>query len=178
MNLLDSGDGYRLEKFGDFVLQKPDPAVLWSRDLSESEWDKADALYIRGGSVDEERGNWQVANNEMPLQWTLEYKIPNSTDKISFYAKLNPFKHTGIFPEQSANWNFISEKLNGKKEVKLLNLFGYTGIASVLAAKLGAKVTHVDASKPSITSAKENMLLSGLPDDTIRWILDDAVKVR
>ncbi len=175
--LLDSGDGYRLEKFGDFVLQKPDPAVLWQRSLTESEWQKADAIFAKS-AADEigERGNWQVVNKEMPIQWILKYPIPKSDNTISFYAKLNPFKHTGIFPEQAANWSFITEQLQNKRDIKFLNLFGYTGIASVLAAKLGAKVTHVDASKPSITAAKENMLLSGLPEDSIRWILDDATK--
>lgn len=178
--LLDSGDGYRLERFGQFTLQKPDPAVLWKKSLNKAEWDKADALYIR---AEEDRGNWRIANENMPEKWVLDYEIPNAEtfkDKISFYAKLNPFKHTGIFPEQAANWDFITEKLQAakkdKREIKFLNLFGYTGIASVLAAKLGAKVTHVDASKPSIGDAKENMLLSGLPEDSIRWILDDAVK--
>lgn len=186
--LLDSGKGYRLERFGEYVLQKPDPAVLWERSLPAAEWDKADALYIKGdtkgsagAAVDEntgERGNWKVANKSMKDKWVLDYTIPKTKVKISFFAKLNPFKHTGIFPEQVANWNFISERLAGKKpgEVKFLNLFGYTGIASVLAAKLGAEVTHVDASKPSLTSAKENMLLSDLPEDSIRWILDDCLK--
>ncbi len=175
--LLDTGDGYRLERFGSFVLQKPDPAALWKRSLPESEWKKADAVYIKRG---EDRGSWKVDNKKMPEKWLLDYTIPQLGERISFHAKLNPFKHTGIFPEQAANWDFISEQLQSakkqNKEVKLLNLFGYTGIASVLAAKLGAKVTHVDASKPSIGDAKENMLASGLPEDSIRWILDDAVK--
>ena len=170
--LLDTGDGYRLEKFGDFVLQKPDPAVLWQRSFSEDEWDKADARYTKSG---EEKGNWKVSNPNMPEKWILQYQIPKTHQSISFYAKLNPFKHTGIFPEQEANWNFIASKLTNRK-LKVLNLFGYTGIASVLASKLGALVTHVDASKPSLAAAKENMLLSGLPEDSIRWILDDAVK--
>lgn len=175
--LLDSGDGYRLERFGGYTLQKPDPAALWQRSLPQSAWDKADAVFIRRG---EDKGSWKIQNKKMPEKWLLEYSIPDSADKISFYAKLNPFKHTGIFPEQAANWNFIAERLQSakkqNKEIKVLNLFGYTGIASVLAAKLGAKVTHLDASKPSITDAKENMLASKLPETAIRWILDDAVK--
>jgi 23S rRNA (cytosine1962-C5)-methyltransferase len=102
--LLDSGDGYRLEKFGDFVLQKPDPAVLWKRSLPEGEWQKADALFIKSAKEEiGDRGSWQVVNKDMPVQWALDYTIPSSNDKISFYAKLNPFKHTGIFPEQAAN---------------------------------------------------------------------------
>ena len=163
--LVDSGEGYRLERFGPYVLKRPDPAVLWSRSLGEDVWDSVDAVYEKRG---EERGEWQV-KGELPEQWLMHYR------DISFYAKLTPFKHTGIFPEQAANWDFLVDRIKGKK-LKVLNLFGYTGIASVLAAKLGSEVTHVDASKPSITSAKENMLASGLPEDSIRWILDDCLK--
>jgi 23S rRNA (cytosine1962-C5)-methyltransferase len=175
--LLDSGEGYRLERFGEYTLGKPDPAVLWQRLLPTSVWDKADAVYIKRG---EDKGSWKIQNKKMAERWVLDYQIPGTEEKISFYAKLNSFKHTGIFPEQAANWDFISDKLiaarKQNKEVRVLNLFGYTGIASVLAAKLGAKVTHVDASKPSISDAKDNMLLSELPEESIRWILDDAVK--
>jgi 23S rRNA (cytosine1962-C5)-methyltransferase len=163
--LIDSGEGFRLEKFGPYILKRPDPAVLWTRTLGEEVWDSAHAVYEKRG---EERGDWEI-KKELPEQWLMSY------GDISFYAKLTPFKHTGIFPEQAANWDFLSKRIEGKK-LKVLNLFGYTGIASVLAAKLGSEVTHVDASKPSITSAKENMLASGLPEDSIRWILDDCLK--
>lgn len=178
--LIDSGAGNRLERFGDFVLQRPDPQVLWQPTLPESAWQKADAVFLKRG---EEGGRWQVNNKKMPEKWLMQY-IPDGIEnaKISFYAKLNPFKHTGVFPEQAANWQFMAEKITQaslkepNRKQKFLNLFGYTGIASVLAAKLGCEVTHVDASKPSLTAAKENMLASGLPEDAIRWILDDALK--
>lgn len=190
--LIDTGQGARLERFGDFILDRPDPAVLWQRALPESEWQKAVARYVKSG---EERGKWQQLKRSgvLPEKWLMHFK-PEAGDgdktggaaaqpEISFFAQLTPFKHTGIFPEQAANWNFIARILAdhkaagpAKPQIKFLNLFGYTGIASILAAKLGAEVTHVDASKPSITWAKENMLASGLREDAIRWILDDSLK--
>lgn len=206
--LLDSGNSERLERFGDFILRRPDPGVLWKPVLDEAQWNKADAIYRRGAAVSGgradgagkddgneqglEKGKWQVKNSALPEKWEMEYAIPyfypsagsgastGANENLKFYAKLTPFKHTGVFPEQAANWDFISAKLlqaaKSGRVPQVLNLFGYTGIASVLAAKLGAQVTHVDASKPSLSWAKENMLLSGLPDDSIRWILDDALK--
>jgi 23S rRNA (cytosine1962-C5)-methyltransferase len=178
--LVDSGEGMRLERFGEYLLTRPDPAVLWKKSLPESEWKKADAEFTR--SV-EDKGSWNI-RGKVPEKWLMNYQPAEAQNKtnseISFYAKLTPFKHTGVFPEQVTNWNFISKQLAAKnddaKEIKLLNLFGYTGISSVLAAKLGAQVTHVDASKPSIGWAQENMLASGLPENSIRWILDDALK--
>lgn len=179
--LIDSGDGYRLERFGDYVLSRPDPAVLWKKTLSESEWNKADAEYLRS---EEDRGAWKIHTN-VPERWLMNYEFLNAgkKDKISFYAKLTPFKHTGVFPEQEANWKFICDNFSKDKDtkrtepIKVLNLFGYTGIASVLCAKFeNVKVTHVDASKPSIGWAQENMIASGLPEDSIRWILEDALK--
>jgi 23S rRNA (cytosine1962-C5)-methyltransferase len=178
--LVDSGEGMRLEKFGEYLLARPDPAALWKKTLPESEWKKADAEFTR--SV-EDKGSWNI-RGKVPEKWLMNYQPASSQNKtnseISFYAKLTPFKHTGVFPEQVSNWNFISKQLAAKasdvKQTKLLNLFGYTGIPSVLAAKLGAQVTHVDASKPTIGWAQENMLASGLPENSIRWILDDALK--
>lgn len=179
--LVDSGEGMRLEKFGEYLLVRPDPAVLWKKSLPESEWKKADAEFTR--SI-EDKGSWNV-RGKVPEKWLMQYQPAAAQNKtnseISFYAKLTPFKHTGVFPEQVSNWNFISKQLGAKfgegtKQIKLLNLFGYTGIPSVLAAKLGVQVTHVDASKPSIGWAQENMLASGLPENSIRWILDDALK--
>jgi len=182
--LVDSGEGMRLEKFGEYLLTRPDPAVLWKKSLPESEWKKADAEFTR--SV-EDKGSWNI-RGQVPEKWLMNYQPADAQNKtnseISFYAKLTPFKHTGVFPEQVSNWDFISRQLSAKggdggkedKPAKLLNLFGYTGIPSVLAAKLGAQVTHVDASKPSIGWAQENMVASGLPENSIRWILDDALK--
>jgi 23S rRNA (cytosine1962-C5)-methyltransferase len=159
--LLDSGNGQRLERFGQYVISKPDPQAIWQPSLSESEWNKADAKFLEC--------DWD--NNQLPAKWPLSFK------EIKFYAKLTPFKHTGVFPEQVLNWEFIEDKIQkAGKEVNVLNLFGYTGIASLVAAKAGAKVTHVDGSKPSITWARENQILSGLDDKPIRWLLDDAVE--
>jgi 23S rRNA (cytosine1962-C5)-methyltransferase len=159
--LLDSGNGQRLERFGQYVISKPDPQVIWKPGLSQSDWDKADAKYLEK--------DWN--QNNLPTKWPLSYK------EIKFYAKLTPFKHTGVFPEQVLNWDFISDKIEkAEKEVNVLNLFGYTGIASLVAVKAGAKVTHVDGSKPSIAWARENQALSELEDKPIRWLLDDAVE--
>lgn len=155
--LLDSGDGLRLEKFGKYLISKPDPQAIWKKSLAQ-EWTKTDAKF--------ENERWNTSSN-FPHKWPLTYK------NLKFYAKLTPFKHTGIFPEQSINWDFIEEKT--VEQSNILNLFAYTGIASLAAAAKGAKVTHVDASKPSIGWAKENQEISELSDKPIRWILDDAI---
>ena len=181
--LIDSGNNQRLERFGDFVLARPDPAILWKPSLPENVWLQADATFLRKS---EEKGMWSL-RTEVPDKWMLGYTYKGIT--VSFSAKLTPFKHTGIFPEQVSNWNFIIDQaqsmglasqgpLSDKttKKPKLLNLFGYTGIASVVAAKAGFDVTHVDSSKPTLEWARENMQTSNLPDDAIRWILDDCIK--
>jgi len=161
--LLDSGNGKRLERFGKYIINRPDPQVIWKTHLLESDWKKANAVY----SEDEKK--WNV--NNLPQKWPLSYK------NIKFYARLTNFKHTGVFPEQVLNWEFIEEKLkSANREISILNLFGYTGLASLICAANGASVTHLDGSKPSITWAKENQQLSGLSDKPIRWILDDAVE--
>lgn len=164
--LLDSGSGYRLERFGNYIVSRPDPQAIWERHLSEREWQKADATFIKKDGKEQ----W-ILQNTIPERWLIRYK------DISFYAKLTPFKHTGIFPEQSLNWDFITSVITkSNRVINVLNLFAYTGIASVVAAKAGAKVTHVDASRPSIAWAKENQAASGLSETSIRWILDDASK--
>ncbi len=161
--LLDSGNGKRLERFGKYVISKPDPQAIWKPCLSKSEWDKADAVYL-----DEEK---QWNKNNLPDKWELSYK------DIRFYAKLTSFKHTGVFPEQVLNWDFIEKTIkNANRQINVLNLFGYTGIASLVCAANGAKVTHLDGSKPAISWARENQALSNLSDKPIRWILDDAVE--
>lgn len=158
--LIDSGEGRRLERFGVYVLDRPDPEVLWKKTLPETEWQKADAIF---------RDHW--INKNVPEKWQMEHQ------EIKFWAKLAPFKHTGIFPEQSGQWNYIFETIkSSNRPINLLNLFAYTGIASLFAAKAGAKVTHVDASKPAITWANENRDLNEMQDAPIRWIVDDAIK--
>jgi len=164
--LLDSGEGYRLERYGDYVLSRPDPQCIWKKSHLEL-WGKADAVYEKDG--------WKV-KTDVPDRWLLSY------GDISFYARLTPFKHTGVFPEQMLQWEFMKSKIQSHNsqredtEIKVLNLFGYTGIASVVCAKEGVQVTHVDASRPSITWARENMEASHLAERPVRWILDDAVK--
>ncbi len=161
--LIDSGDGKRLERFGKYIISKPDPQAIWKPNLNTDVWQKADAIYL-----DEEK-KWN--QNTLPDKWELGYK------DIKFFAKLTPFKHTGVFPEQILNWEYMENTIkNANREVNVLNLFGYTGIASLVCAANGAKVTHVDGSKPSISWARENQALSNLVDKPIRWILDDVVE--
>ncbi len=165
--LLDSGDGERLEKFGRYVFRRPDPQCLWKRSLSDEQWNRCDAEFVKQGDGD--KGKWRF-HTRVPERWVMQWQ------DVSFYAEPTPFKHVGVFPEQAVHWEWMKKKISGsKRKLKILNLFGYTGIASVVCAKAGASVTHVDASKPSIGWAKENMLLSGLPPDSIRWILEDVV---
>jgi 23S rRNA (cytosine1962-C5)-methyltransferase len=165
--LLDSGNGQRLERFGKYVLQRPDPQAIWNKLLPSSVWSSADAVYEKLGN---NKGHW-INKNNIPERWLMKYK------ELSFYAELTPFKHTGVFPEQSLQWDFIQEKISkASRPVKVLNLFAYTGIASLAAASAGASVTHLDASRPMIGYAKDNQTASNLSDKPIRWILDDALK--
>jgi 23S rRNA (cytosine1962-C5)-methyltransferase len=157
-DLIDSGDGRRLERFGKYLLDRPDPEVLWQKNLPENEWQKADAVF---------RDHW-IIKTDIPEQWELSY------NDIKFWARLTPFKHTGVFPEQASQWDYILENLKSKN-ANVLNLFAYTGIASLFSAKAGAKVTHLDASRPAITWANENRELNGMQDAPIRWIIDNAI---
>lgn len=165
--LIDSGDGKRLERFGQYKLIRPDPQCIWKKSLPESEWSNYDAEFRKGSS---DKGEW-VNKTNMPNNWQIKYQ------DLTLECRLTPFKHTGIFPEQILHWEWLSEKIkNSGKEVNVLNLFAYTGASSLVAAKAGAKVTHVDASYPTIGWAKQNQQLSGLENAPIRWILDDAIK--
>ena len=164
--LIDTGHQRRLERFGSYLISRPDPQLIWNPKFSEKEWKKADAIFEKKG---ENKGEWKQ-NKKIPDRWLMHYK------ELSFYAKLTPFKHTGVFPEQSLHWDWMMQKIkNAKREIKVLNLFGYTGIATLACAAAGAKVTHVDASYPSIGWAKENQKASKLEEAPIRWILDDAL---
>lgn len=164
--LLDSGNGRRLEKYGEYVLDRPDPQVIWPKKYPGN-WVGVSAVFKK---TKEDKGEW-IQKVPIPGKWRINYK------NLSFWVKLTPFKHTGIFPEQSVQWDYIQDKINSfDKEVSVLNLFGYTGAATVAAAKAGAKVTHVDASKPAITWANENRDLNGLKDAPIRWIVDGALE--
>ena len=162
--LLDTGNGLRLERFGAYRLVRPDPQIIWQPKLDQREWSNVDAIF------DAEEKQW-VIKTKVPDKWLMHYK------DVAFYAKLSPFKHTGIFPEQTIQWDWIAEKIkNTKHKVNVLNLFGYTGIASLISASAGAKVTHIDASRPTIGWARENQAASQLADKPIRWILEDAIK--
>lgn len=164
--LIDSGAGRRLERFGKYILNRPDPEVMWSKNLSESDWDNADAKFLND--------KW-VTKQNFPEKW--EFKINN----LKVNLKLTPFKHVGIFPEQLEQWSIISNLVvqsisKSGKQPHILNLFGYTGVASLHALLAGAKVTHLDASRPAITWFKENQTLSGLEDKPARIIIDDVLK--
>lgn len=168
--LMDSGDGKRLERFGKYVLVRPDPQCLWKPSLPASEWQKAEVVFESQGR---EKGKW-IKKKNIPNMWQMGYS------DLKFSVHLSPFKHTGVFPEQAVHWEFIQQVINHQSSVvsqpKVLNLFGYTGIASLAAAAAGAHVTHVDASYPTIGWAKENQKLSGLENKPVRWILDDCLK--
>ncbi|MFA6315364.1 MAG: class I SAM-dependent methyltransferase [Candidatus Paceibacterota bacterium] len=171
--LIDSGLGEKLERFGKFVLSRPDPQALWPKRLDETSWKLADAVFNRN----ETKGEWNIKKT-LPDRWEV------GLAGLKFYIKPTPFKHVGMFPEQSVNWDWmqtkISEKIveykDGKEdsETEILNLFGYTGGATLACAKAGAKVVHIDGSKSAMSWGRENAELSGLNDMPIRWILDDA----
>lgn len=165
-SLLDSGEGEKLEKYGEYILSRPDPQALWRKRLPEKEWDKADAVFLRDGRSTE----WKI-KNDMPKRWEVEVQ------GIKFWVKPTSFKHTGLFPEQSSNWHWLSGVVKAKKQpIEVLNLFGYTGGATLAVAKAGAKVCHVDGSKVAVNWARENAELNNLSDKPIRWIIEDVVK--
>lgn len=165
--LLDSGDFKRLERFGDVVVIRSEPRAWWSPQLPNATWQKAVALYER-----EEKGQWQFRGN-VPQSFTLPFEELQVKVKFTRMSK-----HVGVFPEQSAQWRWLSEKFTQVKaaQPKVLNLFAYTGLSTLAAAKAGAQVTHVDGSRVAIAWARENQALSGLSAAPIRWILDDALK--
>ena len=169
--VLDCSEGEKLEKWGDYTLVRPDPQVIWSTKKSAPGWRKMNGHYHRSSKGG---GEWEFFN--LPEQWSIDYKSLG----LTFNLKPFKFKHTGVFPEQAVNWEWFSQKIKDAKaqgrEIKVLNLFAYTGGATLAAAKAGAKVTHVDASKGMVNWAKENAKSSGLENAPIRWIIDDCVK--
>lgn len=169
--LLDTGYGEKLERWGKVVLRRPDPQAIWPPKLSQDEWDKADAIYQRSQTGG---GGWRFEQN-IPERWPVFYE--NKADRLGFYVKMMGFKHTGLFPEQAVNWNYIIEKIkNAGRSISVLNLFAYTGGATIAAAYAGAEVCHVDSSKGMVNWAKENIVLNGLSDRKVRFIVDDVVK--
>lgn len=166
--LLDSGGGFKLEQFGQARLVRPEPEAVWQPALPESEWKKADAIYKP--APEENGGHWEY-RHKLPERWKMTYK------DLSFWVQTSASRHLGVFPEQSCQWDWADSVIRAfNAKPKVLNLFGYTGIASLAAARAGAQVTHLDASRKVITWANENQKLSGLESQSIRWILDDAVK--
>jgi len=163
--LLDAGEGEKLERFGVVILRRPDPQALWQKSLPTEKWNAADAAFVNSGRS----GTWKK-KSDLPDSWPVELS------GLRFSISLSAFKHTGIFPEQSENWNWIERTVAASgRPVSVINLFGYTGGATLAAAKAGANVCHVDGSKVSVGRAKDNAKSSSLDSKPVRWIIDDAM---
>ncbi len=174
--VLDTGHGEKLERWGSYVLRRPDPQVIWPAALGKKEWKDVNARYHRSSKGG---GEWEFF--DLPQTWSIDYELCGDTGAVlTFLLKPFAFKHTGVFPEQAANWDWfyplIKKAVDSGRSIKLLNLFAYTGGATLAAAKAGASVTHVDASKGMVGWAKENAAASSLSDAPIRWLVDDCVK--
>lgn len=170
--LLDSGQGRKLEQFGKIRVSRPEPQALWEKSLPEAEWNKADAVFTNASEKeDDDKGSWQQ-KGKLPETW------PVGVEGVQMLCRLMTYRHMGLFPEQRPHWSWFKSIIENtsKKPFKVLNLFGYTGAASLIAASAGAEVTHVDASKKAIQWARENQEASGLSEAKIRWICDDAAK--
>jgi len=169
--VLDTSTGEKLERWGDYLLVRPDPQVIWESDKKNPGWRKMNGHYHRSKAGG---GEWEFF--DLPKEWQIHY------NDLTFNLKPFSFKHTGLFPEQATNWDWFSKiirdelKKNPKRQIKVLNLFAYTGGATLAAANAGAAVTHVDASKGMVTWAKENAISSGLGEKPIRWLVDDCMK--
>lgn len=174
--LLDCGDFEKLERFGELVLIRPEPQALWSKAWSEQEWARMCDIRFKGRSAT--AGDWIKKRGNIPDRWHLSYQ--NDLVTIKLRLGLTSFKHVGVFPEQAVNWDYISQSIqkfrqqSGERKPKVLNLFAYTGAASLIARAAGAEVTHVDSIKQVVSWANENQQLSGLSD--IRWVVEDALK--
>ena len=165
--ILDMADGEKLERWKDIILVRPDPQIIWKNKSFPSKWKEVNAKYNRSSTGG---GSWQY-KKKIPNAWQVNYK------DLTFNIKPMGFKHTGLFPEQAVNWDWMIEKIkNAKRDIKVLNLFAYTGGATVACLSAGASVCHVDSSKGMVTWAKENVVSSGLQDKQVRYIVDDVVK--
>jgi 23S rRNA (cytosine1962-C5)-methyltransferase len=189
--LLDSGDGLKLERFGKYVFARPESQAMWSRALSQKDWDAAHAVFQP--TAEESGGHW-IEKKKLPDKWEMSYPLPlaptplpyghdvpkgegQGVRELKFQVMTTPGRHLGVFPEVASHWDFMAGLVQqADRPVRVLNLFGYTGLASLAAAAAGAQVTHVDASKKSVSWARENQALSGLNDKPIRWIVEDAIK--
>lgn len=163
----DTSDGMKLESWGGKVLSRPDPQIIWKTKHKTDLWEKADGIYHRSSKGG---GEWEF-NKKLPESWTISY------GNLKFIIRPTGFKHTGLFPEQAVNWDFMRDKIkNAGRPVKVLNLFAYTGGATIACAEAGASVSHVDASKGMVQWARDNAAASGLSDKPIRWLVDDCEK--
>jgi 23S rRNA (cytosine1962-C5)-methyltransferase len=169
--LLDTGNGAKLERFGSYVLVRPETQAIWQPALPEREWLRADAVFEkqRGGVGDDSAGQWNV-RREVPAQWLLHHH------NLAFWLRLSPFRHTGIFPEHSAHWAWLKHWVESIERPRALVLFGYTGATTLFLAQCGAEVVHVDASKPAVRWAQENQRASHLDQHPVRWLVDDVSK--
>jgi 23S rRNA (cytosine1962-C5)-methyltransferase len=165
--LIDSGNGLKLERYGPYSVVRPEPQCLWQPRLPQAQWDAADAVF--DPTDEEDDGRWRFSR-EMPGRFALQW------GPVKLWSRFTPFRHLAFFPEQQANWEFIQRQVRLGGQPRVLNLFGYTGVASLAAAAAGATVTHVDASKKSVTWARENAELSGLSNRPVRWLVEDARK--
>lgn len=162
--LIDTGEGEKLERYGEFTVARPDPQALWPKKVSEKEWQKAHAYFSR----EADDSSWK-SRQELPPKWAIDF------DGLKFHIKLSAFKHTGLFPENQPTWEWMRQEITkAKRPINVLNLFGYTGGASLACAQAGASVCHVDGSKVAVTWARENAEISNLKQKPIRWIVDDA----
>ena len=167
--LLDTGEGEKLERFGEYTFVRPYEDAFWKKTLSKKEWEGADGKFVNSKSG--EKAGWRFKNREMKESWVMSYQ------DIRWTAKPTPFRHLSFFPEQQVHWDFIANMISkAGRPIKFLNLFGYTGVASLFALKAGAEVAHMDASKQSLALAQENQKLSGLEDKPMRIIPNDVLK--
>lgn len=189
--LLDSGDGLKLERFGKYTFARPESQAMWRRALSASEWENAHAVFQP--SAEESGGHWEF-KKKVEEKWVMKYPLSptplrmgegQGVRELKFWAMTTPGRHLGVFPEVASHWDFMADSVrkanldpehSRRERPNILNLFGYTGLASLAAAAAGASVTHVDASKKSVSWARDNQELCGLNDKPIRWIVEDAVK--
>jgi 23S rRNA (cytosine1962-C5)-methyltransferase len=167
--LVDSGHGKKLEQYGPYMVVRPEPQCMWAPRLAQAKWDAADAVFDPAG-VDDDSGNWRFSGapeERWPMQW----------ENVRFYGRFTAFRHLAVFPEQAGNWAWLKDRVErAGRPLKILNLFGYTGVASLVCSAAGADVTHVDASKKAIGWARENAALSEMEARPIRWLCEDARK--
>jgi 23S rRNA (cytosine1962-C5)-methyltransferase len=169
--LLDTGAGAKLERFGKYRFVRPEPQAVWSRALEPMEWEAADGVFIGGEEGEDGAGGRWHFKRSLEERWIMRYK------DIRFWVRATSFRHLGVFPEQASQWDWMSNLIaQAGRPIRVLNLFGYTGLATLAVARAGAQVTQVDASKPTWYWARDNQALSGLEDRPVRWIIDDALK--